>query len=529
MYKVMIIDDEMLVRIGLKSLIDWNKIGFEIVAEAGNGETAYEKYLVHKPDVVITDIKMPKKDGLWLVKKIKENNKETEIILLTCHDEFDYAREAIRLNVSDYILKAEMEEQEIQEIMLSKKKILDQKRDNGNILEDEKQEKFDNDGYLLGLLLNDKKDMGTVKKAFVEYGIDWNTSHCCLLQFDFKASLKEKMNDPKQNAKIISACFELIVNKYERENTICIAKQFGKSIACCIIGNKLNKVKVENDIINLRTTIKQYLNISFKSVVSPIVEKIENIRQYTSCFIESADLLFYIPNGESMLWPKNFNQVKEKFAFDYQITKRLYDYIENENTESIESLIQELKSKMIESKGSSFEIKLEVSYLIKDIIKQYEEYIEIPDNISRVQKKVIDAEDVDEIIGILHNFILDFIKTLLESRIGNSDMIIRKAVDFINEHYSEKISLDHIADSVGISKYYFSTLFKKEMGINFTSYLNQIRIEKAKKLLKNPIMTVSQIYYQVGFSDQQYFSKIFKKYVGITVTEYRNKVEEESF
>lgn len=528
MYKVMIVDDEMLVRIGLKSLINWEEIGFEIVTEAGNGEAGYEKYLVHKPDVVITDIKMPKKDGLWLVKKIKENNKEAEIILLTCHDEFEYAREALRLNVSDYILKAEMEEQEILEIMALKKKSLDKKRGESNALEEKQQGNFDREGYLLGLLLNPQKDMETVKKTFAEYGIGWNTCPCCLLQFDFKTNLKEKVNSPEQAAKIISACFGLIMNKYEEEGILCIAKQFGKSISCFISGSTLNERKVEKDIINLRTTIMQYFNISFKSVVSPIVDQIEEIRQYAPCFLELADLLFYIPYGENMVWPKNFNQEREKFYFDNLITKKIYDHMENGKTEGIESLMLELKSKMIISKDNSFEVKLKAAHFIHDTIKRYEDYVEISGHVPGAQKQVLDAEDVDELHNILYHFILDFMKMILESRIGNTDMLIRKAVDYINEHYSDKISLDEIANHVGISKYYFSYLFKKEMEINFTSYLNQIRIEKAKNLLKNPMVTVSQVYYQVGFNDQQYFSKIFKKYVGTTVTEYRSKAEKES-
>lgn len=118
----MIVDDEMIVRIGLKSMINWQEIGFEIIGEAGNGEAAFEKYIALQPDIVISDIKMPKKDGLWLTQKIKEYNPETEIILLTCYDEFDYVRKALKFQVSDYLLKTEMEEQEIQQIMTAKKR-----------------------------------------------------------------------------------------------------------------------------------------------------------------------------------------------------------------------------------------------------------------------------------------------------------------------------------------------------------------------------------------------------------------------
>ena len=105
----------------------------------------------------------------------------------------------------------------------------------------------------------------------------------------------------------------------------------------------------------------------------------------------------------------------------------------------------------------------------------------------------------------------------------NSDILIRRAKTYIEAHYREKISLDEIASVIGISRYYFSTLFKQAAGTNFSTYLNEIRVNKAKELLRNTNMTVGQVYDQVGFNDQQYFCKTFKKYTGMTVTEYREQ------
>ena len=105
----------------------------------------------------------------------------------------------------------------------------------------------------------------------------------------------------------------------------------------------------------------------------------------------------------------------------------------------------------------------------------------------------------------------------------NADILIEKAIGYIKDNYMDKISLDDVAGYIGISKYYLSFLFKKEKDINFSTYINKLRIEKAKELLKQPQMTINQVYNEVGFNDQQYFSKTFKKYVGMTVTEFRTK------
>ena len=125
MYKVLIVDDEVLVRVGLKSTIDWEGLGFSVVAEASNGEQAYEAYKLHRPDVVLTDIIMPKKDGLWLTKKIREMNSKVKILILTCHNDFAYAREALKSGADDYILKFEAEDEELIKIMTTIKESLD--------------------------------------------------------------------------------------------------------------------------------------------------------------------------------------------------------------------------------------------------------------------------------------------------------------------------------------------------------------------------------------------------------------------
>ena len=125
MFKVMIVDDEVLVRVGLKTTIDWEAIGFTIVSEAANGEQAYENYLKYRPDVIITDIKMPKQDGIWLVEKIRKEDADARILVLTCYDEFTFVRKALKAGANDYILKSEIEDEELIRLMLSLKEKMD--------------------------------------------------------------------------------------------------------------------------------------------------------------------------------------------------------------------------------------------------------------------------------------------------------------------------------------------------------------------------------------------------------------------
>lgn len=523
MYKIMIVDDEMLVRIGVKSLINWQELGFEIVAEASNGQSAYEKYVALRPDIVITDIKMPKQDGLWLAKKIKEDNPNTEIIFLTCYDDFSYAKEAIKLKVSNYIIKAEMEEEELRKILLDKKNKLDALgelsggNENSKLLLRKQQE------HLLGLLLSDNRSNELVLEEFEKANVEWNTKRYAFIQFDFRTGLKNDRDVNYHTANIIAACMELIINKFQDEDVEIFSKQFGKSVTCFLMAHNLNELKIQKCIDNLQGSIKQYFNIGFKSANSPITDTIEATRNHLHWMFQVSDYLFYISDGEHLTKETMKKNSDGQFISDATMVKEFSKLIEDGDSQGIYKKIDELEKHLDQLRGNSLEVKLELSHMINDILKRFDAFFQEDNDVFVFQKKVINAEELKEVIDIIREFVMNLIDEFVTNRVDNSELLIKKAVQYINDNYNKKISLEDIASYVGISKYYFSVLFKKEMDITFSNYLNTVRIEKAKQLLKNSQITINDMFYEVGFNDSQYFSKIFKKYVGMTVTEYRSK------
>ncbi len=522
MYKIMIVDDEMLVRIGVKSLIDWQELGFEIVAEAGNGQAAYEKYVALLPDIVITDIKMPKQDGIWLAQKIREHNPKTEIIFLTCMDDFSYAKAAIKLKVSEYILKAEMEEEELKKILLEKKKKLDESSGHATDHQDSAVQVRKQQEHLLGLLLSGNRSLELIREEFRKAEVEWNSGKYCFLQFDFRSGLKDGKNSEYQITSMISACSELIIHKFQDEAMEVFLKPFGKSVTCFLMARNLNDLALGKCIQYLQASIRQYFNIGFKSACSPITETIEASRDYAEWIFEASDYLFYLSEGEHLTKDTMHKSSEGRFIYTSAMVKELCELIEEADSEAIYNIIDGLKKNLDESRGNSLEVKLELSHMIKDIFRRLD--IGIPEEeMFSFQKSVINAEELEEVIEVIRSFIKNLMEENTLNRVDNAELLIKKAVQYIADHYDKKISLDDIAGYVGISKYYFSVLFKKEMDTTFSSYLNSVRIEKAKQLLKNPQATINDVTYEVGFNDPQYFSKTFKKYVGMTISEYRNK------
>lgn len=525
MYKIMIVDDEMLVRIGVKALINWKELGFEIVGEASNGQSAYEKYVALKPDIVITDIKMPKQDGLWLTKKIKEHNPNTEIIFLTCYDDFSYAKEAIKLKVSNYILKAEMEEEELKKILIENKKKLDTSvgqtvtNHSYKLLLKNQQE------HLLGLLLSGNRSNELIHEEFLKMHVEWNTKKYCFIQFDFRASFNNDRNSEYQIANILAACLELIMNKFQDEDMEVFSKQFAKSITCFLMAPNLNEVKIKRCIDYLYSSIRQYFSIGFKSANSPITDTIEETREYLDWIFKASDYLFYLSNGEHLTKMTMSKEADSQFIYDISMVKEFCKLIEGADSEAVFKKIDDIETLLDKLRGNSLEVKLELSHMINDIFKRFDICFQEDNDIFNFQKKVINAEELKEVIEIIREFVKNLIIENSNSRIDNTELLIKKAIQYISDNYDKKFSLEDIAGYVGISKYYFSVLFKKEKGITFSTFLNTVRIEKAKQLIKNPRITINDVAYEVGFNDAQYFSKTFKKYVGMTVTEYRSKYE----
>jgi two-component system response regulator YesN len=529
MYKVMLVDDELLVRIGLRSMIPWEDLGFSIVAEAGNGELAYEQYLALKPDLIITDLKMPKKDGFWLIKKIKDIDAQAEIIVLTCYDEFDFAREALKLQVSDYLLKAEMEEEEIRHAMLAKKEKLDQKhlaRTETPIEEGMDREKSHH--RLLALLLTPEKSFDLLCKEYKDLELHRKDRHYCFLHLDFSVSLKDFAYTKEQIGRILSISMQLIINRFSNTGILCLSKQFGKSITCFLIADCLYQHTLNRAMEDMKLLVAQYFNISFKSINSYIQNDAEKVREQSPWLLQMADRMFFFPQNV------HIDPASDLFSMDTQkgiptdttsfssYVASLCDFIEYNNLTKVEHVLEQMKGTCLSRCDASMNTKLLLIQCVNDIAKRCSLYLnsDSPD-IMTVQKKLLDSSDMDEATEILMTFARELSLNITNAQVDNSDILIRKATDYIQQHYAKKLTLEEVANAVGISKYYFSNMFKKIQGINFSFYLNEVRIDQAKLLLMNPQATVAQVSEQVGFHDQQYFSKMFKKLVGMTVTEYR--------
>ncbi|HYE11658.1 MAG TPA: response regulator, partial [Patescibacteria group bacterium] len=321
MYKVLIVDDELLVRVGLKTTIDWEANGFKVVAEASNGEQGYEQYKKHMPDVIITDIKMPKKDGLWLVEEVRKEDHHAKILVLTCYDEFSYARKALKVGADDYILKSEIEDEDLVATMQALKKKMDIDHKNKDIKDKVLTSKNDIKRSIF-------TDM--IKSSF---HIDANlTERCAGIEFPLvntkfafasiaiNDTLDEMHLEPNQVKQRNHAIRNILLDLYAERSVDYIYSHQTKRYIFFLSSQTINETELKRIFGNAINSVRQYFDCSLNVVYTDVFDDIQKTLGIYKTFIDKAQILFYkyeasyfITNMNSISFsePKVFNLEKE--------------------------------------------------------------------------------------------------------------------------------------------------------------------------------------------------------------------------
>ena len=539
MYKILIVDDEVLVRVGLKSTIDWEAIGFSIVGEASNGEKGYEQYKMHSPDVIITDIKMPHKDGMWLIKKIREENKWVKILILTCYDEFEYVREALKLGADDYILKSEIEDEELIQSMNQFKEKLELVPDKDRELSVLKQHFESNAVVLKAKLLEDLLKKNRLDETILQdeyFKIQFPSENC---DFSFITLIREdiathKADDPiKENSDSVNdAIINLIYDICQNEKMHVLARREEKKFELLLAKETLCQDQTVQIALYIQEKVMQYFNIALSGVCSDSFSNIISVKDIIKVCKGKEEELFYASEPkmliveDSLLY--NPSHTKSIFDLDIDFKKLTIKYIDEEDSRKCRENLEELTRLFEKYHMNTLEVKLFYSNLLNMLFERYGQcFTNIPQvkDYHYYHNQIMNFGKMKELTELVYSFMEDIIKGIREYRIHNSKYVMKRAIEYIDANYYKKISLEDIAGYINLSKHYVSYLFKKETGTNISSYINDIRIEKAKEMIVQREYKIKEIYEKVGFSDQQYFSKAFKKATGMTVTQYKESID----
>ena len=539
--KVFLVEDEMVIRRGIKNSIDWEKEGYIFCGEASDGELAYPMIIKEKPDILITDIRMPFMDGLELCKLVKKELPNIKILILSGYDEFDYAKEAIRLGVTEYLLKpissgkllealngvseSIRREKEDKDLV---RKYMEEMREN---TEHEKQKFFEQ-------MIAGNLSMADALETGKKYEMNLSAGMYNLLLFRFTLG-----EENRKSGELLGEAEYAIEKLTERLEYVFEFQRGVEGWAFLLMADNEEQMseRVKELSKDLEEIMKNYSTIAY---FGGIGQPVARLRELEESFREAERALAArftmelnrIISVEDIRMAQNVDTLDDIEITSFgeiektrtMLEKFLNNGAEDEIDEFVDVYINELPEENLKS-------VLMRQYIIMDAYIVMMSFCEKIEGIEgEMQAQSEELKNSMKTIQTLEE-IKNYIRMLLKKIIGVRDTIsgrrysdiIEIAKDQIRKTYmSDEISLNTIAAEVGMSPSYFSSIFSKEMGKTFVEYLTEIRMDKAKELLMCSSMKTSEIGYEVGYKDPHYFSYIFKKTQNCTPKEFRARGKE---
>jgi len=529
MYKVLIVDDEPKVSELIKNLIDWNGLGLLHVATAQDGYSALELIKQHNPEIIITDIRMPGYSGIDLIKNAKEFNPTIDFIVVSGYQHFDYAYNAIKYGVKDYLLKPLKKDEINATLTKMVNKYSCQSKQEENRQEDIKRLRQE----FMECIYNASDRVSIEGKPLEQinqyYNLGFTEGYYQALiikpDFDYQPDNKETMkilldkilNIATSNlytvcAEVLSAALQnriFMILNYKEENRK-------------LIRRTLNTIIDESHLF--RDVIE---NLTVSIGLGGTDLSLDAIQQSTmQAKIAINDR---IVTGGGRINPYN-QQLHTMKPADSIITfdkrKRLVDLIEILDVEGAEKWINAIKAETLEKSCISGQFVLETVDEIMEIIlyslKNHARVNTVEKSVFNECKEALDMQNnVRSVFEVLGLYIRKILFKIEDNRKNETIRPIKEAQKYISEHFASDISLERISSIVGFNSAYFSTLFKKETGIGFLEYLTAVRIKTAKQLLADTRKSIPDICYEVGYSDLKHFTRQFKKLTSLTPSEYR--------
>lgn len=527
-YKVIIADDEPLVLIGLQDLINWQSEGFELVAQARNGQMLSQAIEEHNPDLVITDIKMPVKSGLDVMQEEKEKGKKLPLfIFLTSFEEFDLIKKAMSLEAVDYIVKLELDKaQLIQALDRAKKKIsqLKVREENGNIAN---EHKYLQERYLMRLLF--ASDIQDLKAS--DAGLDLDAS-CFVVAYVTLPGIIESQNVRRNTNLYYSAC-HLIEETANRYSPCYITQLDLGHIAAIFPFTDKTKAGYRSYIYSAFKAscdgLKNFFSLdSIIYVGSPvydislICESFSNARLIAAGGKKTGDekIVFYDH-------VKDHDTAREILSLDTPSFTRAFSELNGELLEqNISTLISQMKEQALPRVNAidlASSILYMACYLVPDAYSCLEDIFPSSENIYSY-RQLFQSRNTEDVTVWLDTFAKGFARLFKEKKQDYRMQTIQKIQAYINENLSRKLTLGTVASVFGYSQSYLSSIFSKYASMSFVDYVNNAKIEKAKQMLADPKTMVYEVATSLGFESQFYFSKVFKKVAGVSPTSWQNNI-----
>lgn len=530
MFNVLLVDDEPIVKIALRTMIDWESLGFSICGTASDGHEALSLVRELHPHIIITDLKMPNMDGLELIRQLNELEYNGEIIVASNFGEYELVREALLLGAVDYMLK----------ISIKTEVLIEQLQKTAKLLQEQEltiQEQVTKEQVMLSNLKSVKntllKDYFNNSYYDIEHLLQNKEIRLHLLAktcYQFYISLNSVIPREGQKNNISMSFIEnMILNLIESESDVEVFQVEANAIIVLIAKERLHHCQFEplSFVLRIQKLIQMYMTME------PIIVYSSEVNGY----IEARQTYYGCKDAISINFYEHRSVI---FNDDIQLNQEIdfVNYVDFSNTilqslyrDESDSIVSQLHTFMQQCKENCLH-----PFAVKTFINKCLDYLPLSDNkvkmtnaeqYERNTNKVLECKNSDGLLAIALEAIDGLnlwtdVPHSFDSSVTKKE--IAEVISFVETHYQEKIKLEMIADHVNFSENYLCRVFREQTGISLIHYINNVRMNKAADLIMQGHTYIKEISAFVGISDQFYFSRMFKKKFGVSPTDYRSYV-----
>lgn len=538
--KVFLVEDESVVREGLRDNIPWQQFGYQFVGEAGDGEMALPLIRKTRPDVLITDIKMPFMDGLTLSHIVGQEFPEMKIIIISGYDDFEYARQAIREGVEQYLLKP-VTRRTLQKALTEVKEKIESEQEQKNYLHKYQDDMHEYEQFFLRTffekLFAGQLSVQEIYEEAQKHSLDINAPFYNLVLID----VQEKANK-QQAGEACQKCYEELMRFLMRFSNYYLVFRWNVNIYGIMIKGENENIaeRTEKCLEGIEQICAQYEEETdwYAAAGSPV----ERFSQLSDCYRKLNHIFnyrFFEPSKHILsekqakgLAPESGERALEVVDMNKTSPELIKSFLSKGQKEEAGEFVgnfllgmeQALKSRIFWD-YTLLNVRFAVLSYMEEIGVTQQEFLQ---NVRSedVRKMEIGLENMQHYIEEMLTLAIEFRDRENKSQ---SKKALKKSLEYIEENYMrESLSLNEIAAAQKVSPNYFSAMFSQEMQMTFVEYVTQKRMEKAKSLLRETEMRSNEIALAVGYKNPHYFSFVFKKTQGCTPREYRAMNEPEN-
>lgn len=531
MIKLLIADDEPLVIVGLKSMLNWNDFNIEICGTARNGGQAMEIIEKEHPQLVIADIKMPVKTGLELMQECREKfGNEQQFIILTSYEEREYLRMAITLSAVEYLIKVELTAESLSKAILKSISIISEQNQQIEQTEIEDKQSF-RDKFFIRLLNNlfENKDLFLRQKNDLDIDLHWSNYQVCYCEMSSNSEKNTVIQDRQKQMQLFDSTFQMIKETCSR---FCPCITVGidlrhLAIIFCLDSDLNTKEIVKTSFEKTATIIKNYFSVILSAAVGA---KVSDCLSISKSFFSARGAFAQKALETSLIFSEDLadGQINEDSFDILDYKSKITKAITNLDSDELNKIITELAS-YFESHPhlnvQAMDVSGMILYTAISVLPNGEEILnEIFKDESDGYRCIYQKHTCTTINNWLFKLSNGLISEFGKQRTNNKNRLLIKVEQYIKTNISKRITLGQTATEFNISANYLGQQFVKYFNCPFNEYVNHEKIEKAKLLIHQNELKVYEIAELLGFESAFYFSKVFKKQTGLSPREYSDSV-----